>query len=129
MKCAIFALLFLGMIAPAEAQNPCNQFTRFNHAGPTGPIEVAKGDPAKRIYFCGFLLAQKGNTLDFHLLIGQGTNCSENPQQLVYLQLPNDVQLSNRIEHVGPSGDYGYSMCLQTTGTGLLGGVLYWAQY
>jgi hypothetical protein len=134
MRFALGLLLLLMLVAPAQAQRACDHFTAFQHSAPTGPVEIVPADLSLRVYFCGFLLTQIGPTLDFSILVGHGINCGTDTINLVTLSLPNDVVLVNRIPTVGPTADYGYAMCLQTSTTKSgtppkLGGILYWSQF
>ena len=129
IRLLIGILILLAFAIPAEAQRACDQVTSFFHTAPTGPVQIVPPNPSQRVYFCGFVISQRGQSLDFHVTLGQGTNCQNNPTEIVNLVFPSDVVLSNRIGTVGPSGDYGYGLCLQTTGQGGLGGILYWAQF
>jgi hypothetical protein len=129
---ALAALAFLCTGASAQTR-PCDHVSWFTHASATGPVELVPGIADARIYPCGFLLLQKGNTLDFQMWgapaggCGLGPGGAENftPQ----LSLPTDVQISTRIEKVGPSTALGHSMCIQTWGSGGLTGAIYWAQF
>jgi len=124
----LLALMFLAL--PAQAQSPCDQATSFSHINATGPVEIAPPVASKRVYLCGMFIVQKGNTLDLNVLVGHGTNCADDQRQVMRLEFPNDVAVSNRIERVGPVSDAGYAMCIQTTGSNAkLGGVIYWAQF
>lgn len=123
-------LILLALAIPAEAQHSCDRLSFFHHVNATGPIEIIPADPTKRIYFCGFMLTQKGNTLDFEILLGHGTNCDTDTQSMMFLELPNDFALTNRIEQVGPVTEYGWALCIKTSGSNAkLGGVIYWAQF
>jgi hypothetical protein len=131
----ILAIAFLALLAiPAQAQTkPCDQIVMFQHAAATGPVEIVPGIDGQRIYPCGFMLAQKGNTLDFQMW-GAQDHCVGGPVLGATLftprmSLPTDVQLVNRIEHAGPSSQYGASICIQTWGTGGLTGAIYYAQF
>src|SRR5262245_41179462 len=100
-------LILLALAAPAQAQRACDQFTAFEHINATGPVEIVPANPSQRIYLCGFSIIQKGNTLDFTILLGHGTNCDTDTITLATLQFPNDVAFNNRIQTVGPTSDYG----------------------
>lgn len=130
-RLALALFMLLVCIVPAQAQRPCDKFAAFTHDVATGPVEIVPADTQKRIYFCGFVLTQRGNTLDFRAMLGRGVNCATDTIQLLNLELPSDLVLVNRIESAGPSSDYGYALCIQTTGPtgGKLGGVIYWAQF
>lgn len=127
----ILTLVFLLLTTSlAAAQARCDKYTAFQHINATGPVEVAVGKENQRVYVCGYMLVQKGNTLDFTLLTGKGPNCTLERKNVYTLELPNDLALVNRIETVGPVGEPGYSVCIQTTGSNAkLGGVIYWAQF
>jgi hypothetical protein len=131
LKLLLAGLLLVVLAVPAQAQEKrgCDQTTFFNHSAPTGPIEIAPASD-KRIYSCGFFFSEKGNTLDFVVLTGQGVNCAINQQQIFYLTLPNDAVVSNRVDTVGQAvADYNYALCIQTVGTGALAGFLYWTAF
>jgi len=123
------ALLSLTWAMPALAQQVCDQATPFNHQLPTGPVEIVPAQPNKRIYFCGFFVSARGPTLDMTVMLGQGTNCGTNTRQILFDNFPSDVAVSNRVERVGPAGDPGYALCIQSSGTGSLTGLIYWAQF
>jgi hypothetical protein len=132
----LLALLMLWIFcAGAQAQKPCTQISTFQHTAPTGPVEVVPGIADQRIYPCGFMLTQKGNTLDFQMWAAPAGTCANGPNfgsTIVFspqLSLPVDVQLINRLESVGPVGSPGYSLCIQTFGAGALTGAIYWAQF
>jgi len=128
---ALAMLCALGAVRPATAQGIiCNQGSSFHHNNATGPVEIAPAQDGQRIILCGFIVVQKGNTLDLHVLIGQGTNCDTNQRELFYLQFPNDVAFANRGSDIFQPGDFDYAMCIQTTGSNAqLGGILYWTQF
>jgi hypothetical protein len=129
---AIILLAFLLCAPGAHAQTrPCEHATGFKHLIPTGPVEIVPAIAGQRIYYCGFTILQKGNTLDLIVMAGQGTNCDTNTVQLTpQLELPNDFALSNRVESVGPATEPGYALCIQTLGTNAkLGGLIYWSQF
>jgi hypothetical protein len=131
MRWLSMALLLI-LVAPISAQaqtRPCTNAVAFKHAAPTGPIEIVAGKSNERVYYCGFVLVERGTTLDFIMLTGTGTNCGTNTINLLSLELPSDVALVNRVESVGPASEIGHSLCLQTSGTGKLSGIIYWAQF
>jgi len=125
---AVAALLFA---PPAWAQGrPCDQVTPFQHATPTGPVEIVPGIANQRIYFCGFSIAEKGPTLDLKIWSGGGVLCAIGSKDLSpQWSFPNDFALVNRIEHVGPFSNVGDSLCIQTFGSGALTGTIYWTQF
>ena len=133
----ILAIAFLALLAiPAQAQTkPCDKIVMFQHATATGPVELIPGIDGQRIYPCGFMLSEKGNTLDFQMWgVAASDHCVSGPVMNAELytprmSLPTDVQLVNRIEHAGPAGSYGFSLCIQTWGTGGLTGAIYYAQF
>jgi hypothetical protein len=132
MKLAIASLAILWLTSNAAAQTrPCDRFTPFQHTVATGPVEIAPPIANQRIYFCGFALIEKGTTLDFVAMTGTGTNCGTDTIEMFRLELPNDLAFVNRIEMVGPSGDFGRGLCIQTIGPvgARLTGVIYWAQF
>jgi hypothetical protein len=125
-------LLLACFALPAQAQGPrvCDHESFFYHAIATGPVEIVPADAAKRVYSCGFFVTDKANTLDLTMMVGQGTNCATNQTVIFTLVFPNDASMSNRIDYVGPVlGDLSYALCIQTTGTGTLHGIIYWAQF
>ena len=128
---SLVLFLFLGLCGDAYGQKACDRMASFQHIVATGPIEVVPAKEGQRIYYCGFTIMQKGNTLDFIITIGQGTNCNTNTLQMTpQLQLPSDFALSTRQETVGPYSEPGYAMCIQTIGsTGALTGLIYYAQF
>jgi hypothetical protein len=131
VRLLLAGLLLVLLVAPAQAQDKhgCDNQTFFSHSVATGPIEIVPASD-KRVYMCGFFFSQKGNTLDFSVLSGQGTNCAINQTQVFYLTLPNDAVISNRVDTVGPAvADYNYALCIQTVGTGTLAGFIYWTQF
>jgi hypothetical protein len=125
-------LLLALLVVPAQAQERrgCDNQYFFNHSAATGPIEVVPASD-QRVYMCGFFFSEKGNTLDFVVLTGQGTNCAVNQTQVFYLSLPNNAVISNRVDTVGQAvADYNYALCIQTVGNvGALAGFIYWSQY
>lgn len=129
---ALAGLFLVLPASPAAAQTrPCDRLVSFQHAEATGPVEIVPGKPNARVYQCGIVLAQKGNTLDFKMWTAQpGSNCTGGTSDLTpQFSLPVDVVMVNRIENVGPSSEPGQSLCIQTLGSGGLTGVVYWAQF
>jgi len=133
MRFGVTLALLLGLCGSAQAQTvsrPCDAATYFKHEIPTGPVVVVTGEEGKRIYFCGFMVTQKGNTLDLIVTVGSGQNCSVNTIQITpQLELPNDFALTNRIEVGQPIGPPGASLCVQTLGAGKLTGVFYFTKF
>ena len=136
MRILIGGLLILfALVVPAKAQTkPCSDVSWFQHLEATGPVEIVPGKTDQRVYPCGFVLAQKGNTLDFQMWVAPMGTCDVGPTQsgnvlTPKMSLPTDVQLVNRIENVGPVAPAGYSLCIQTFGSGALTGAIYWAQF
>jgi hypothetical protein len=126
--------LLLMLVAPISAQaqtRPCNRATTFLHVNPTGPVEIAPPLANQRVYYCGFVLAQKGQVLDFKVLTGTGVNCGTDQTLILSLELPSDLVLVNRIASVGPSAPPGQALCIETVGAAgaRLSGVIYWAQF
>lgn len=126
-----FLVAFLGLSGNATAQHACDKVASFKHLIPTGPEELVRAVPGQRVYFCGFTITQKGNTLDLVIMYGQGTNCDTNMVAVTpQLELPNDLAISSRQENVGPSSEAGYALCVQTLGSNAkLGGMIYYAQF
>jgi hypothetical protein len=131
MKHMLALLLLLLTCASAQAQTkPCDNARYFQHTVATGPVLLVPGVPNQRIYFCGFVLAQKGNTLDFKVWSTDQPDCSTTLEAFSpQWSLPTDVQMVNRRETVGNSTDYGAGLCIQTFGTGALTGAIYYAQF
>jgi len=126
---AIIVLLALMSGANAQA-HVCDKMATFSHAVPTGPVELVPAVPNQRVYYCGFTITAKGNTLDLILSTGTGTNCATNNTPLTpQMVFPNDFALSSRQDSVGPYAEPGYALCLQTFGQGTLGGIIYFAQF
>lgn len=122
-------LLFL-LAAPAQAQKPCDKVVGFSHTKAVGPVELVAAVAEQRIYFCGFTIIQKGNTLDLIIMVGEGKNCETNRVPLTpQLELPNNSALSSRQDTVTISSDPGAALCIQTLGNGKLGGMIYYAQF
>jgi len=120
---------FLLLPTAAQAQRPCQHATAFQHIAPTGPIEAVPGQPGQRVYFCGFMVAQKGNTLDLRIWAAD-PGCAGNLLDLSpQWSFPNDFAIVNRLENVGINSPLGASLCFQTFGTGGLTGMLYWEQF
>jgi len=129
IRFGLFLLTVLWAV-PALAQRQCNQLTPFSHTVPTGPVVAVPGDPTKQIYYCGFTLASKTNTLDFKIWASEAPDCSRQSIPLTpQWSLPNAFALNNRIETTGAASNYGSTLCFQTFGSGTLTGVIYWAQY
>jgi hypothetical protein len=132
MQLVIAALFLLLSVMPAQTQTrACDSQTPFQHLVPTGPVEIVVGKPGQRVYPCGFVLSQKGNTLDFKIWASPpGSSCGIDDEDFApQMALPTDVQLVNRIPTVAGSTKEGYSLCIQTFGSGALTGVIYWAQF
>jgi hypothetical protein len=130
MRLALAFLILIASIVPASAQRPCDQTSTFQHDIATGPVEIVVGKPDQRIYPCGFMLTQKGNSLDFQMWSAvAGSNCVPVTFWTPRMSLPTDVAFTNRIENAGPSLPYNNSLCIQTFGTGSLTGAIYWAQF
>jgi len=126
-------MLLLLLCGSAHAQTisrACDAATYFKHEIPTGPVVVVTGEEGKRIYFCGFMVTQKGNTLDLIVTVGKGDACQINTIQITpQLELPNDFALTNRIDYGQPIGEPGASLCIQTLGAGKLTGVFYFTKF
>lgn len=127
-------VLGLGLLcllaAPAQAQKPCDRVVGFSHTKAVGPITLVPAVPDQRIYFCGFTITQKGNTLDLIIMVGEGKDCETSRVPLTpQLELPNNAALSSRQETVTISSDPGAALCIQTLGNGKLGGMIYYAQF
>ncbi len=131
IRIILAAILLVGLCGTAEAQRACDKTTSFKHINATGPIEVVPAVADKRIYFCGFTITQKGNTLDMIVMVGQGVNCATNTVAITpQMEFPNDFALTTRAETVGPNSPPGYALCIQTLGTNAkLGGLIYYAQF
>src|SRR5215203_4169241 len=102
------------------------------HIIATGPVELVPGVLNLRTYSCGFVLAQKGQSLDFRFWSAKaGTGCLEEVTALTpVFSLPSDVVMVNRLENVGPYTPPGHSLCIETTGSqGQLTGIIYWMQF
>lgn len=125
-------LLCFGSSASAQTiSRPCDSGTYFKHVVATGPVEIVPGKEGQRVYFCGFMFTQKGNTLDLIVTVGKSPNCSVETIQITpQLELPADFALTNRIETGQPIGGPGFALCVQTLGTsGKLSGVVYFTQF
>jgi hypothetical protein len=131
MKSVWVLMLLLGLCGSASAQHACDRVMPFSHTiASTTPVELVPAVPGQRVYYCGFMITQKGNTLDLIIMVGQGPNCATNQIKFTpQLSLPNDFALSSRMETVGPYSDAGYALCIQTLGTGALCGMIYFAQF
>jgi len=135
VECVLAVALLALFASEAQAQRQCTHTSWFQHTTPTGPIEIVPGVDGQRIYPCGFMLTQKGNTLDFQMwgtpfgLCVNGSGFSNAQLFTPQLSLPTDVQLVNRLEVVGPFTPPGYSLCIQTFGAGALTGAIYWEQF
>jgi hypothetical protein len=127
----ILAIAFLALLAiPAQAQTrQCTKITPFQHTTPTGPVWIVPGVQNQRVYYCGFMLAQKGNTLDFKIWFAADAGCVETGTLGPTWSLPTDMAIVNRTEQVGPYGPYGFGICIQTFGSGALTGAIYWEQF
>jgi hypothetical protein len=132
-KTSLFALiLFLLMPTEALAQRQCDRVETFQHEVATGPVEIVPAVAGQRIYLCGYMLAQKGTTLDLQLTFGQGSTCATNRQTVTpVFSLPSDLVIVNRIETIGPASEIGVSLCIQTIGPAgaRLTGAIYYAQF
>src|SRR5215203_26720 len=129
---ALAALLALTAPVTAQTARPCQMSTPFQHLVPTGPVELVPGVPGLRTYSCGFVLSQKGQSLDFRFWSAKGgTGCLEEVTALTpVFSLPSDVVMVNRLENVGPYTPPGHSLCIETTGSqGQLTGIIYWMQF
>ena len=125
-----FLLCLCGSVQAQTTSRPCDSGTYFSHTTPTGPVAVVTGEPGKRIYFCGFMVTQKGNTFDLIVTVGGDDDCKINKIQITpQLSLPNDFALTNRIEYGQPIGEPGASLCVQTLGQGALAGVFYFTKF
>jgi hypothetical protein len=131
MKLIWMVLALLLWPAIAHAQRACDRIAPFKHINATGPIELVPAVPGQRVYYCGFTILQKGNTLDLIITVGQGTNCGMNTVQFTpQMELPNDFALSSRTETVGPYTEPGFALCIQTIGSNAkLGGMIFYAQF
>jgi len=126
--CAV-ALLILFAV-PAQAQRQCDRIVSFVHSTATGPVIVVPGVDGKRIYTCGFSLAEKGPTLDIQIFTGAGPACAIGRlDQTPIFSFPNDATFNNRVDTVGPHSEYGDALCIQTFGSGAITGMIFWAQF
>lgn len=115
-----------------QVSRPCDSGSYFRHEAATGPVAVVVGKPGARIYFCGFMFTQKGNTLDLIVSVGKGPDCAGEKIQITpQLELPADFALTNRIETGQPIGGPEFGLCIQTLGAAgaKLAGVIYYAQF
>ena len=129
---ALATLIVLTAPVAAQSTRPCQFATPFQHLTATGPVEIVPGKPDMRVYSCGFVIAQRGQSLDFRYWSAKsGTGCAEEVVGLTpVFSLPSDLVMVNRLENVGPSTPPGHSLCIETTGgTGSLAGIIYWAQF
>lgn len=125
-------LCFGGSAFAQPVPRPCDKMVPFSYDGPTTVREIVPAVAGARIYFCGFTLLQKGNTLDFRITIGKGTACGTDTQYMTpQLQLPSDVQITTRAEMVAQSTEPGFALCLEAPGASgsKLGGMIYYAQF
>lgn len=133
IRLALAAAMFLALIPEAAAQTTrsCQRATPFQHLTATGPVEIVPGKPDARTYSCGFVLAQRGQSLDFQYWSAKaGTACAEEITALTpVFSLPADFVMVNRLENVGPASPPGHSLCIQTFGQGGMTGIIYWEQF
>jgi hypothetical protein len=125
-------LCLCGSAYGQEVSRGCDKAVGFKHVVATGPVELIPAVPGQSIYFCGFTIVQKGNTLDLIVMIGQGQNCATNRKDLTpQMSLPADFALSTRIPASPPMpGSEGYALCIQTIGTtGALTGLVFYTQF
>jgi hypothetical protein len=93
----VLAIALLALCAlPAQAQRQCTKITPFQHTTPTGPVWLVPGVQDQRVYYCGFMLAQKGNTLDFKIWFAPDAGCGEQGTLGPTWSLPTDMAIVNR---------------------------------
>jgi hypothetical protein len=87
------------------------------------------GVSGQSIYYCGFVIAEKGNTLDLKVWASSAADCSVDSEDFSpQWSFPNDFAFSTRVAETGLYSPYGHTLCIQTFGTGALTGVIYWTQ-
>jgi hypothetical protein len=128
----LLALIISLVGAAAQAQEiarACESRYIFTHAAATGPVVVVPGTGQARIHFCGYAIVQKGQALNFQVIAGKGATCQTGTILLTPLiETPSDFQMTTRIPSIPPQqGTEGMSICLQTTGTGRLSGILFYS--
>lgn len=134
LRWAIALALLFGLAMQAkgqELQRTCENRYVFSHAVATGPITVVAGEAAKRVYFCGFIIAQASQSLGFQVTMGKGTNCATGTVPLTPMfETPSNFAMSTRIPATPPApGSEGMSLCIQTSGTGKLSGILFYSLF
>jgi hypothetical protein len=129
---AIALLCLCGSAYGQEVSRSCDKSASFKHVLPTGPVELIPAVPGQAIYFCGFTIVQKGQTLDMILFMGDpNSNCATNSVQLTpQLSLPADFALSTRVATAPPMpNSKSKAMCIQTLGNGALTGLVFYTQF
>jgi hypothetical protein len=116
---------------PAAAQRACDQFRSNTTTAPQPITEMISGQLGKRVYLCGWVLINSGQSISFTLYTGTGVNCADNQTVLLNtLSMPPNTVLANRIATAdGEYSPQGHSLCLQVTGSGNISAIWYWAQF
>jgi hypothetical protein len=132
-------LVFIGLLfaSAALAQTStispglraCAQQTAFSHTAATGPIAIVPGVSGQSVWYCGFVIAEKGNTLDLKVWASAQADCSGTIESFSpQWSFPGSFAFSTRVSETGLYSPPGYSLCIQTFGAGALTGVVYWTQ-
>lgn len=137
MRMFLMAALFLLVMPPGEvwAQKMCNQYRAAITAVPVAtPTERVPAVPGKRIYLCGYVImpssASAGQSVEFELTAGTGTNCATNKVVVIPRMMVPASGIVNRIAYAsGETTAQGAAMCLQTWGSGSITSIFYWAQF
>jgi hypothetical protein len=129
----LFILLSSAALAQTSTISPglraCSQQTAFLHNAATGPVAIVLGVAGQSIWYCGFVIAEKGNTLDLKVWASAAADCSSTNESFSpQWSFPNDFAFSTRVAETGLYSNPGDTLCIQTFGTGALTGVIYWTQ-
>jgi hypothetical protein len=131
------AAFFLLFVPPGEAwaQRTCDQYRAAITSIPVAtPTERVPGVANKRIYLCGYIImpdsAAAGQSVEFELTSGTGTNCATNKITMIPRMRVPPNGIVNRVAFA--SGEItapGAAVCVQTWGSGSLTSIFYWAQF
>jgi hypothetical protein len=81
------------------------------------------------IFFCGFTIGNKGNTLDLRIFASSASDCSIDSEDFSpQWSFPGSFFASTRVDQSALATKPGYSLCIQSFGSGALTGLVYWVQ-
>lgn len=130
---AAAASLLILACEPVQAQRACDHATGTSMTGAAGPTQFVPPVAGQRVYVCGYVLTGDGQTLDFQLWSGTGTDCATDKTPVTpRIVLGSGQALVNRSAVPGERTPPGHALCAQTfagVGSATLVLIVYWAQF